>query len=165
MPTPGSFTRVRRHRTSFAPEAAPTERNERDRIQAKRRKINEPDRYPPAHNGLVAGRTLPGRLLAHECSCSFVGTVGAGLRSHRRHQTDLHATFSDSTAKRLLNFRLHARGYMLRTWIEMISASVTLFAVASPSSSELSIGSAASSSETFDRASQKSQIALAVDSG
>ena len=43
----------------------------------------------------------------------------------------MHVTFSDSTAKRILNFRPHARAYMLRTWIEMISAaSVARFAVA-----------------------------------
>jgi hypothetical protein len=68
----------------------------------------------------------------------------------------------------MLNFRLHARGYMLRTWIEMISASVARFAVTNLSSSELSIVrscSAASVSETLDRASQSSQISLAVDSG
>jgi hypothetical protein len=79
----------------------------------------------------------------------------------------LHATFSDFTIKRIPNFRLHARGNMLRKWIEMTSASMARFAVTNLSSSELSIVrscSAASASQTLDGASQGSQISLAVDS-
>ena len=42
-------------RTSFAPETTATKPNERKRTQTKRSKINKSDRYPVAHNGLVAG--------------------------------------------------------------------------------------------------------------
>ncbi|WP_156434195.1 hypothetical protein [Bradyrhizobium retamae] len=45
----------RRDRTSFAPETIQPKRNERDRIETKNSNINEADRYPAAHNGLVAG--------------------------------------------------------------------------------------------------------------
>jgi hypothetical protein len=86
----------------------------------------------------------------------------------KKAPTDLHATLSDWTAEGILNFRRHARGFMLRTWIEIVSASVAWFAVTNLSSSELSIVQsccAASASEKFDRASQNSEITLAVDSG
>jgi hypothetical protein len=47
-------------RPSFAPETIQPKRNERDRIETKNSNINEADRYPAAHNGLVAGaRTAP----------------------------------------------------------------------------------------------------------
>ena len=83
----------------------------------------------------------------------------------KKPPANLHVMFSDSTTKGILNFRLHALGCMLRIWMEMISISVAQFAV---SPSKLLIDrscSAASASEAFDRASQNSQIALAVDSG
>jgi hypothetical protein len=40
------------NRTCFAPEMNSSNRNERDR---NRKETNEADRYPAAHNGLVAG--------------------------------------------------------------------------------------------------------------
>ncbi|MGY4567120.1 hypothetical protein [Bradyrhizobium sp. USDA 3256] len=44
-----------RYHTSFAPGTTQPERNERDQIQTKVSKLNEANRYPAAHNGLVAG--------------------------------------------------------------------------------------------------------------
>jgi hypothetical protein len=95
--------------------------------------------------------------------------VGPGFtKRSNKVPTDLYATFSDSAAKRILNFRQHARGRMFRIWMEIIPISAVSFAITNLSSPELFVDqscSAASASEAFDRASQNSQIALAVDSG
>jgi hypothetical protein len=48
------------HRTSFAPEMIATRRNKHDRTCRIVRKINAGDLCPPAHNGLVEVRVLPG---------------------------------------------------------------------------------------------------------
>lgn len=48
------------YRTSFAPETTSPKINERDRTERKHSEINEADRYPVAHNGLVAGSSPAG---------------------------------------------------------------------------------------------------------
>ena len=131
------------------------------------------DQSPPVRHfeaALTPDPSSDGTVLeypVHKCCLSLFRwrRRPGSTKPSKKAPTDLHATFSNSTAKRILNFRLHARDYMLRIWMEMISISAAQFAVGSP---ELLIDrscSAASASEAFDRASQKSQIALAVDSG
>jgi len=81
---------------------------------------------------------------------------------------DLCAKFSDFTTRGILDFLWHACGGTLHVWNELIRRSEIAFAVGSPSSLELLIdasSSASSASEPLSRASQTSEIALAVDSG
>jgi hypothetical protein len=47
--------RLQKPRTSFAPETTRTNQTSMVEIERKPSKINEADRYPAAHNGLVAG--------------------------------------------------------------------------------------------------------------
>ena len=58
------------HVCRFAPETTSPNHNKHDRNRTKRSKINEADRYPPAHNGRVADSSPAGpihSLLARVC--------------------------------------------------------------------------------------------------
>jgi hypothetical protein len=80
--------------------------------------------------------------------------------------TDLHATFSDFTTNKALNFRRRASDCMLRVWMELTSILAGQSALRRLGSRDHSIDRSreiAPASEA--RASQNSQITLAVDSG
>src|SRR5258706_8092930 len=98
------------------------------------------------------------RSARHRLSCSWFVRISA----------DRSALYvSDFTIKGILNFRQHVSDRMLCVWIELMPILVAQSAVMHPTPCERLIdwsGSVASASEASDRASQNSQIILAVDS-
>lgn len=53
-------------------------------LRQKDSNINESDRYPAAHNGLVAGWNSAGKIARSWASCSLVVTDDLSLRNHRK---------------------------------------------------------------------------------
>ena len=71
-------------RASFALERDVNKHSERDQTGTKHIKINEADRYPAAHHGLVAGSS-PDEASKNQC-LSWRGTRQIGLAAPTPHQ-------------------------------------------------------------------------------